>query len=166
MSKKIKDLNKEIMNKIHQNKIKMKPKYYFVLASIMTFIWLLSAVIVTTLSVSMIMFLLKAKGPGAGFRFQMMLDNFPIWLIVIAIISLAAGIWVFKKYNFTYKFNFKFLAIIFVLLIVLSSWLINVLGFTELFIKRGPMRQSMQKYLELHEDQERVPGSGWGRQFK
>lgn len=166
MSKKIKDLNKEIMNKIHQNKIKMKPRYYFVLASIMTFIGLLSAVIVTTLSMSMIMFLLKAKGPGAGFRFQMMLDNFPIWLIIVAGISFFAGIWTFKKYNFTYKFNFKFLAIIFVLLIVLSSWLINILGFTELFIKRGPMRQSIQKYLQIDSTEEHVPGSGWERQFK
>lgn len=166
MSKEIENLNKEIMNKIHQNKIKMKPKYYFIIGSIITFVGLLSVVIVTMLSTSMILFLFKAKGPGAGFRFQMMLENFPIWLIVLAVVSMLVGIWIFKKYDFSYKMDFRIASVLFVILIILSGWIINMLGFTELFMKRGPMRESMQKYLEVNEMSNHLPGSGWGRQFK
>jgi hypothetical protein len=166
MSKKIENLNKEIMNKIHQNKIKMKPKYYFVIGSFITFVGLLSAVVVTMLSTSMIIFLFKAKGPGAGFRFQMMLENFPVWLIILSATSLAFGIWIFKKYNFTYKLDFRISTVLFVLIIILSSLVINSLGFNDLFMKRGPMKGTMQKYLNSDSKIEHMPGSGWGKQFK
>lgn len=166
MSKKIKDLNKNIMDKIHQEEIKMKPKIYFIIAATISFIGLLSAIVITILSVSMIMFLLKAKGPGADFRFNLMLENFPVWLIVLSIFSLITGILLFKKYNFSFKFDIRITLLVFIFAVIVASWLINSFGFNEIFMKRGPLRDSMQKYLETDDFKRQIPGTRSGKNFR
>ena len=136
------------MDQIHQEKIKMKPKYYFILGSIMTGIGLISAVILTILSTSLLVFLIRAKGPGASFRLNLMLDNFPVWILVTAVVGLLMGFWLLKKYDFSYKFSYKKVIGIFLVVLIISMLLIDALGLTKLFMQRGPMRGSMNRYLE------------------
>jgi hypothetical protein len=77
-------------------------------------------------------------------RYDQMVSNFPWWAPVIAIIGVSFGIWILKKFDFSYKKNFIFIVIGFILAIILAGWFIDYLGFNN-FMERGPMRGLYQQ---------------------
>jgi hypothetical protein len=77
----------------------------------------------------------------------MMLDNFPWWLIIVAVLGLFLGFCFMKKYEFSYKLDYKKTILIFILTILLAGWTIDVLGLNNILMKRGPMKGMMKKYM-------------------
>lgn len=134
------------MSKIKTEHIKMKPKWYFWLGSLSIFISLVSLVIISIFLISLITFSLKSHGPMGAIRYQQIISNFPWWAPIIVIIGLITGIKLFKKYDFSYKKNFLFIIVIFISAVLFAGVLIDILGFDNLWIKRGPMRRFYQQY--------------------
>lgn len=164
MSKKQLGIKKNVMDQIAENKISMKPKSFFVLGSILTFAGLITSVISSVFLISLISFLLKEHGPMGQYRLALMLDSFPWWLPILAVVGLVFGIWFLSKYDFSYKTNYVFIIIGFILAVIIAGLAINAAGFDNLWLNHGPMRGMMRQYIR---DNNLQPGSGFrsGNQF-
>lgn len=134
------------MSKIKTEQIKMKPKWYFWVGSLSMFIALVGIVIVSIFLISLVTFSLRSHGPMGAVRYQQIISSFPWWAPIIVAIGLIIGIILLKKYDFSYKKNFVLIIIIFVSALLLAGILVDILGFDNLWIKRGPMRRFYQQY--------------------
>ncbi len=159
MSKKI-NIKENVMGKITENKISMKPKSYFILGSVLTFVGLIASVIFSIFLISIISFLLKEHGPMGNYRLSLMIESFPWWIPVLAFIGLISGIVLLKKYDFSYKTNFWIIIIGFILVIIAAGWLIDKTGIDNLWLNQGPMKGIMRQYLK--DNNLNPPGAGWG----
>jgi len=129
------------MDTIQKRKLKMKPKWYFFLGSMLGFIGLLASVIVTAFFISLISFTLRPHpGPGYPYRLQLIWNSFPWWAVILAIFGLGTSIFLLKKYDFSYRKNFWLIIVGLTISIILSGILMDKLGLTDLWTKKGPMR--------------------------
>jgi len=140
MSKELKNITESVMEQIHLGKAKMKPKMYFIIGSILTFIGLISSVIVSTFLVGLTRFSLRAHGPMGQYRFDQIISNFPWWTLVFAVFGLVIGIWLIRQYDFSYKKEPWIIILGFILIILIAGWTIDNL------LQRGPMKRIMQNY--------------------
>jgi len=147
MPKDIKNITGEIMKKIDLGEIKMKPKWYFILGSIITFIGLVSTVVVSTFSIGLIRFSLRSHGPMGEYKFDQIMANFPWWTIVLAILGLILGIWLIRKYDFSYKIKPWLVITGFILAIIIGGYIIDVTGVNDIMSRQGPMRGMMRNYI-------------------
>ena len=159
MSKKI-NIKENVMEKITENKISMRPKSYFILGSVFTFVGLIASVIFSIFLISIISFLLKEHGPMGDYRLSLMINSFPWWIPVLAFFGLILGILLLKKYDFSYKTNFWFIIIGFILVVIAAGWLIDKTGIDNLWLNQGPMRGIMRQYLK--DNNLNPPGTGKG----
>lgn len=136
------------MDQIHEEKIKMRPKAYFIFGSILTFVGLVSSVVVSVFLVGLIRFSLRTHGPMASYRLDQLLSSFPWWAPVLAIVGLVAGIWLLRKYDFSFKVNFKVVIIGFILAVIVGGWIIDSVGLNDVLIRRGPMQGMMRQYMQ------------------
>lgn len=137
-----KEINMEntIMNKVLSGEIKMKPKIYFLIGSVLTFIGSIGLIIGSVFFTNLTLFLIRKHGPGTG-RLIQMLDSFPLWIPFIALILVIMGITLLKKYDFAYKRNYTALAFAILLAVVLSALIIDTSGLNEVWSRRGPMKR-------------------------
>ena len=148
MSKELKNITDSVMNEIHQGKIKMKPRIYFILGSILTFIGLISSIVISIFLFGLIRFSLRTHGPMGQYRFDQLLSNFPWWIIILAIFGLILGIWLIRKYDFSYKIKPWVVILGFVLAIVIAGWFIDVVGLNDILFHYGPMKGFMNGYIQ------------------
>lgn len=146
MSKELENITKVVMDKIHHDKIKMHSRAYFIAGSFLSFIGLVSSMIVSVFLVSMMRFSLRTHGPMGEYRLDQMISNFPWWMAIIAILGLSFGIWLLRRYDFSYKINFKVVAISFVLAIILAGWIIDVAGLSDILFRQRPGQGIMRDY--------------------
>ena len=93
-------------------------------------------------------------------RFEQMISSFPWWAPLLAVVGLIVGIWVIRKYDISYKWNFPLLIIGFILAVVIAGWSIDYLNFDDAWFRQGPMRGIMRQYMQ---DNGVQPGRGWNR---
>jgi hypothetical protein len=148
MPKELKDITQEIMKKIDLGEIKMKPKWYFIIGSIFTFIGLIATVIASTFSIGLISFSLRSHGPMGQYRFDQILASFPWWTLIIAILGLTLGIWLIRTYDFSYKIKPWLIIIGFVLSIIIGGYIIDVTGVNDVMSRQGPMKGMMRNYIK------------------
>jgi hypothetical protein len=153
MSKTQINIKKNIMKKIKENQISMKPKSFFVLGSIFTFVGLISSIVISILLISLISFLLKEHGPMGEYRLSLMLDNFPWWVAILAIAGLASGIWLLFKYDFSYKTNYLYMIIGFIIAMIIAGWAIDKSSIDNLWLNQGPMKGIMRQYKQNNNSQ-------------
>ena len=160
MSKELKNITDNIMNQIHDEKIKMHSRIYFIIGSILTFAGLVSSAVISVFLVGLIRFSLRSHGPMAGYRLDQILSGLPWWTPTLAIIGLVVGIWLLRKYDFSYKINFKVIIVGFILAVIVGGWVIDSIGLNDILTRRGPMQGMMRQYLNDNSIQR---GPGWIR---
>ncbi len=128
-----------VMDEIISGKIKMKPKWYFVAGSALSVAGLAGLVVTATFCVNLLLFLLRKRGPGFN-RLDFMLDSFPAWLPILALISVTGGIVMLKKFDFSYKNNFKLIVLGLVLSVVAGAFVIDATGLNDVWSKKGPFK--------------------------
>ncbi|PIP69169.1 hypothetical protein CO033_03240 [Candidatus Nomurabacteria bacterium CG_4_9_14_0_2_um_filter_32_10] len=143
MSEELKDIKENIMSQINNGKIKMKPKIYFILGSISTFIGLISSIVISIFLFGLVRFSLRTHGPMGQYKFDQMLSYFPWWTVVLAIFSLILGIWLIHKYDFSYKIKPWIIILIFILAIATVGIFIDIIGFNDILFRYGPMKGIM-----------------------
>ncbi len=148
------------MGKIHEGKIKTRPKIYFILGSLLAFLGLVSSIVVSVFLLGLMRFLSRAHGPMGEYRLEQILLSFPWWAPVFAALGLISGIWLLRRYDFSYKIDFKIIIASFILAIISAGIFIDMTGLNDSWVRRGPMKGMMQKYLQ--EDGTQL-NSGWGR---
>lgn len=159
------------MEQIHKKDILMKPKYYFVFGSVLLFISMVLSIIGSVFLLSLTRFALRTHGPIGQYRFDQLVSSFPWWAPLLAIAGLLLGIWLLKKYNFSYKQNFNLLIIGFILAIVLAVFVLEYFKFDDMWFRRGPMRGMMNRYMQNSQEAQQNTGDringvkeSWGRQ--
>jgi hypothetical protein len=148
MPKELKNITENVMNEIHQGKAKMKPKIYFIIGSILTFIGLISSIIFSTFLVGLTRFSLRTHGPMGEYRFDQMISNFPWWTVILAILGLIIGIYFIRQYDFSYKKNIWIIMTGFILAIIFAGYIVDMTGLNDSISRRGPMRELMRGYLQ------------------
>lgn len=144
------DIEEKVMSKILNNEVKMKPKWYFVLGSLLTSIGLIGITIGAIFLLNIFIFLIRKKGPGI-MKLQLMIYNFPWWIPILALFFIIIGIWLLKKYDFSYKKNFLFIIISFILIIFISAFIINQMGFNEFLLKHKHGKRIYHHFKILNE---------------
>lgn len=138
------------MNKIHQNKIKMRPKVYFIIGSLLTFIGVVFSLFTSVFLVSLIRFSLRSHGPMKAYRLEQLISNFPWWTVIFAIAGLFIGIELLRRYDFSYKINFKFIVVGVFFAIVIAGWLIDMTGLNNTLMHRGHMQGIYRPHLRIN----------------
>jgi len=131
-------LEEKVMLKIKSEKIKMKPRWYFVAGSTLLFVSLVSLSVGVMFLINLMFFALRSQGPMVNWRVSMMLSSFPWWGLVFSLLGLMVGVRLLKRYDFSYKKNFGLVMIIFVLTMVVAGLLFDKMGLNEMLIKRRP----------------------------
>lgn len=146
MSKKQVTIEQTIMAQIKSGKVLMKPKWYFMLGSALMFVGLVGLSIGAIFLLNLSFFLLRQHGPMGEWRLQLMLTTFPWWMPVLAIVSVAGGVLLLKKYDFSYKNNFALLVVVFLLAILSAAVLIDQMGINDIWSRKGPLRGMYKRY--------------------
>ncbi|MDD4271294.1 MAG: hypothetical protein PHF50_00635 [Patescibacteria group bacterium] len=137
MPKEIKNIADSVMREIHESKLKMRPRFYFIIGSSLILIGLVFSVISSVFLVGLIRFSLRTHGPMGEYRFAQLIESFPWWAIILAISGLIIGVWLIRQYDFSYKINFKIIIIGFVAAIIIAGWLVDASGLNDAFSRRG-----------------------------
>jgi hypothetical protein len=56
---------------------------------------------------------------------------------VLAILGMVIGIWLLRKYDFSYKINFKLLIIGLIASVIIAGWVIDATGLNDYWLHRG-----------------------------
>lgn len=164
------DFESNIMDQVTGGQISMRPKWYFVLGSIASFLGMvgISVGIIFLLHISI--FLVRSHGPMSAFRLETMVRNFPVWIPLAALGLTIAGIFLLKRYDFSYRTNFWAVVSGFLASLLIASILIDITGIGDAWVRRGPMRRYFQEKQEqlYRQDSFDVPrgngkGEGWFR---
>ena len=161
MSEKQINLEKEIMTKIESGQIKMKPRWFFVVGSLATILGLVGLSVLSIFLVSLMSFSLRTHGVMGEIRYQEILSNFPWWAVLVAIGGLGAGLFILKRYDFSYKKNYLAFSLGVILAILVAGWLVDYVGLDKVWSNQEPMRKLYQQY----DGRRRLEnGSGSGKQ--
>ncbi len=145
MSKELEKIKDSVMDKIHNNEIKMKPKAYFIVGSVFAFAGLIASIVTSVFLIGLIRFSLRTHGPMGQYRLDNMLSNFPWWTTLFAILFLLAGILIMRKYDFSYKVKPLHLIIGLIFAVIVAGWMIDLTGIND-SLSRGPMQGMMRGY--------------------
>ena len=137
MSKELNKTTEEIMSKIHKGQIKMRPRAYFIFGYILAIVGLVFSFITSIFFVGITRFNLRSHGPMGQYRLEQLLSTFSWWMPVLAILGLITGIWLLRKYDFSYKINFKLLIIGLVASILIAGFVIDMTGLNDFWLHRG-----------------------------
>jgi hypothetical protein len=152
MSKEL-NIAKNVMSQIKQGKIKIKPKGYYIIGSILTFIGTIFSIITSSFLFGLLRFSMRSHyGRGVQYKINEAISNFPWWIFILAIASIALGLWLIKKYNFSYKIKPIFLVLIFISSILVSGVAIDLTGFNDVLYKKPQMKNLMDKYPRYQKD--------------
>lgn len=153
------DIEKTVMDKVRSSEVAMKPRWYFIVGSLSLLIGFIALSIGAVFLTNITLFLLRGHGPMGQFRLQLMLSSFSWWIPTLAAIGIMLGIWILKKYDFSYKKNFWFIAIGFIASVLFTAYAIDYMGLNEIWARRGVMRQF---YMRV-ENQDIPASRGQGR---
>lgn len=137
MSKELNKTTEEIMSKIYKGQIKMRPRLYFIFGYILTIAGLVFSFVTSIFFVGITRFNFRSHGPMGEYRLEQLLGTFSWWMPVLAIIGLINGIWLLRKYDFSYKINFKLLIIGLILSILITGFVIDMTGLNDFWLHRG-----------------------------
>lgn len=141
MSKELNSISGNVMNEIRLGRLKMRPKIYFIAGSILTFIGLVSSILSSVFLIGLLRFSLRTHGPMGEYRLAQIVESFPWWILILAILGLAIGLWLVRRYNFSYKLNFKLVVFWFIAVLAVAGYLLDTTGLNEIFYQRGYMNK-------------------------
>lgn len=139
------DLEKEVMSKVTSGKIAMKPRWYFIFGSVFSIFGLATLSVALVYLANIMMFLFRKHGSMGQWRLETMLNSFSLWIPILAVIGIAIGVRLLKKYDFSYKRNFFVLIVGFIISIIIAGFIIDRMGLNDIWSRRGMMKKFYQK---------------------
>ncbi len=140
------NIHEKVMSAIREGRLKMKPRWIFVLRSLALFVGFTGLVFLSIFLTSLISFSVRSHGPMGSIRFNELLASFPWWALILAILGVVVNIRLMKSYDFSYKKNFLLIAAGFILAVVFAGWIINYTGLDNIWMRRGLMREFYERY--------------------
>lgn len=138
MSKK---LEEKIIKEINSGSIKMRPKWLFVVGSLITGFGVVLTTSLALLAIQLIRFRLTHPGPGAAIKINTIISSLPWYVPVIAVTAIIGGYLALKQYDFSYRKNASFIMILVVVGLVFGSFVLDKVGADQILMKRGYFRR-------------------------
>ena len=129
------DLSQEVMKTIKQEKVQMRPHWHFVLGSFLLGFSIVSLMTMAIFTANLVFFHLRMH------QWRFFLYRFPWLHLLTLILLLITGLYLLKKYEFSYKQNWKLIVLGLLGALLLSGFMIDRLGVNEQLQKRRPMRR-------------------------
>lgn len=161
MPKELETLSESVMKKIHTEHIKMRPKAYFILGSILTFIGLVASILTSIFLFSLLRFSLRSHGPMGEYRWEQLTSSFPWWAMFVAFFGIIIGIWCLRQYDFSYKKDIRIVILGFILAIIVSGWILDMTGLNDVLSRQGPMKGMMRQYAPAEGVEQGPMNGGW-----
>ncbi|MFC1710165.1 hypothetical protein ACFL0F_00700 [Patescibacteria group bacterium] len=144
MSKAKNDISDKVMKDIKADKVKMKPKVYFILGSVILGVSLAFLILFTSFFIHLLMYRVRVNTPQAFLGFGRMgltpfLLNFPWIQLGLVAGGLIIGLYLLKRYDFSYKRNIWVITLVVVTLLVSLTYLIDNFGLERKFVGVKPM---------------------------
>lgn len=141
-----KDLSKEIVKKIKTEKVKMKPKAYFILGSVLLGFGVAGALLFSIIFTNRAFFRMRVFGPFGNLAFGKagigpFLSTFPFISLVLALIGIGGGLYLLRRYEFSYKRGLISLLIGVAALVVTIGFVLDQVGFGERVRSYQPLTQ-------------------------
>lgn len=149
MPKKEKSLKKslasQVMATIEEEKITIKPKWVYVLGSLISIISITASFIVLIYSSAIISFFFREHGPFGAYRLQQLIGDFPWWAIALAVSGFFLAYKLFQKFDISYKQNAKLIIAFTALSAIIAGMVVDSLHFTEqIHPRRFYMKQNSE----------------------
>ena len=125
------------MNKIRKEQIKMRPRFYFAIGYILTMVGLVFSFVTSIFFVGLTRFAFRSHGRMGQYRFDQMISSFEWWMPIFAILGLVVGIWLLRRYDFSYKINFKIFIIGLVISILIAGFVVDMTGINDNWFRHG-----------------------------
>jgi hypothetical protein len=148
MSKELRNVTEDVMGKIREGKLTMRPRAYFIVGSFFMVGGLTASIVASIFFVSLTKFALRTHGPMGQYRWEQLVSSFPWWAPLLAIVGLGVGLWLLRQYDFSYKNNPWIVVGGFVVAIIIAGWIMDTTGLNEIWLRRGPMQGLMKSYLQ------------------
>jgi hypothetical protein len=142
------DIEKNVMAQIEKGKVKMKPRTYFILGGVLMATGVIAAIIVSVIFLSINIFSLRIHGPSYGMKLIHMLWVFPWWAFIIATIGIVSGYYLLRKYDFSYKKNYKIITIILIVCVIIAAYLIDYFSLNNLLLRQPPFKGFYKEQFE------------------
>lgn len=146
MSKELKNITDSIMGQIHQGKIKMKPRLYFIIGSILSFVGVVLSILTTIFVISFIRFSFLAQGPMGEYKAEELVSHFSWFGPIFAILGLVIGIWLLRQYDFSYKINFRIMVVVVILAVTVAGIVLDMTGLNNIIFQHGPVQEGVRQY--------------------
>jgi uncharacterized membrane protein YdcZ (DUF606 family) len=159
MSKELNKTTEEIMEKIKKGKIKMRPRVYFVVGYILAILGAVFSFVTAIFFISLTRFAIRAHGPMAGYRLDQILSSFSWWIPALAVLGIVSGVYILKKYDFSYKINFKLFIIGLLASMIIAGYVIDITGINDSLARRGCKWKNDRHFQKLNHPQ----GEGFRR---
>ena len=158
----------EVMKKIHKGQIRMRPRIYFVLGSVMVGVGLvllvgLSALVTHAFYVRLVV-LARMGFENVSLGWCLMWMRFFPWeMLIVAMLMILVGGYLLRKYEFVYKRGLGLVLVVMVLVMVVLTMLMNWFGLDG-FVRQKPVLKQLYLYQEhprgFDEWKERYLGPG------
>jgi len=131
-------IKEQITSQIKDGKLKMKPKWYFWLGSILLFQGTLAVLLIGSYVVNLCFYVLRSYGPFGYLALGRaglgpFVATFPWKLLLIAGLSLLIGLKLLQKYEFSYTKHSLYILLALLATILLAGLLTDLAGFNERF---------------------------------
>jgi len=140
MSEEISEITKRVIGRIHEKDIRMRSRTYFIIGSILTMCGIIASIVISTFFIGLIRFAFRSHGPVGGYRLNQLLSTFPWWMVFVAVLGLVIGAWLLRRYDFSYKIDFRVLIVGVILAVFVTGWFIDFVGINDTLSRRGFMR--------------------------
>lgn len=147
------DLSQKVMQEIKRRGLKMRPRLYFVLGSVLLGLGLTGAILTAVFFLNLFVFRLRLLGPLSYLRLGRpgilpLVTTIPWAVLLVSLVGIAAGLTLLKRYEFSYKKNFLVLAIVLVVVVAVLGFLLDRVGFNERVAPHPPMRRFYRNYFD------------------
>lgn len=148
-----KDFTKSIMERIRVEKIRIRPRYQFIIATVLIAVGILGTIISSAYFFGLSIFAFRAKGPLSNIGLLRAVGGIPWWSLLIAVLGLGVGYWLWKKSETTYKITPMIIIITMLAITFTAGIIINSLGWGDSWFRRGPIKRfyippTIEKYVD------------------
>lgn len=148
-----KKLKENIVNKINEGEIKMKPKEYFLFATVTLGIGLATAFFIAAVVINFIIFRMRVVSSYGIFPspqprwFMFFLREFPWFWALLSLILVSLGVYLYKQIEEKYKQNTLFVLLVALITVISFGFFMNRIGINER-LQRGPQIRGIYKRFE------------------
>lgn len=127
------DISQKVLKQIKDEGLKPKPKWIFWLSSLLMAIGFGALIFVIGFLLNLVLFKIQYSAVIDcqcldNAIMQCATNDFPVWILVLAVLGMTLGLWLFKKFEFAYRHPWWVYMIGEIVLVVIIALILNVSG--------------------------------------